>query len=166
MIGDVRMECLWPVAGVGNVQVTGGVYLNDSSIVVRFDYGEHSSLFVGDLYTSGEQDLMKWTAPELLDVDLLKVPHHSHNTSSALDFLEAITPEYAVATGFISSPSALVNRYKTAGIPLLRDIDYGFIHVSSGADGVMTVVTSRTERLPEAPPTTDDTEEDIPEEED
>ena len=165
MVGDVKLTCIWPVAGVGNVQVTGGVNLNDNSVVVRFDYGEHSALFTGDLYASGEKDVMKWTDPALLDVDLLKVPHHSHNTSSSLDFLEAVSPDYAVAMGYITSPSALITRFNNAGIPLIKDTDYGSIHISAGRDGAMTCVTTRSEPLPDVPPESDDSEE-LPEEDD
>ena len=150
--GEVKMTCLWPLPGVGDVQITGGLDINDNSIVVRFDYGEHSALFTGDLYSStGEARLMQWTDPEMLDVDMLKVPHHAHNTSSSLDFLEAVSPQYAVATGYIESPAAVYTRFDTAGITLLQDTTKGHIHIASGADGVMTYETSRTEALEDVP---------------
>ena len=158
--GEVKMTCLWPLPGVGDVQITGGLDINDNSIVVRFDYGEHSALFTGDLYSStGEARLMQWTDPEMLDVDMLKVPHHAHNTSSSLDFLEAVSPQYAVATGYIESPAAVYTRFDTAGITLLQDTTKGHIHIASGADGVMTYETSRTEALEDVPVGEDDEEE-------
>ena len=111
-IGDVTMKVLWPGDDVKNdlagYHDSGAI--NNQSLVLRFDYGEHSSLFTGDLYktykgtsASAEQSngyqipgqlgaeeriAAMYTNGEL-DVDLLKLPHHgdpstlwSHHTGN------------------------------------------------------------------------------------
>lgn len=140
--GDVKMEVLWPVAGTSETTIKLGE-INDQSMVFRLDYGEHSSLFTGDLYEKGEGDLMAIEEPEKMDVDFLKIPHHGWNTSSLADFVNAITPELAVATGRVEMVNKIYQRYVAVGAQVLMDLAHGYIHVSAGSDGTMDYETSR-----------------------
>ena len=145
-IGDVRMEVVWPNAGDGDSLIVGGEEINSMSIVMRFDYGEHSALFTGDLYVSGELEILERVDKSLLKADFLKVPHHAYNTSSAAAFLNAIDPELAVATGRLPVPKVVYDRYEGLGIEMLDDRIYGYIHVTGDAvTGELTTETSRTE---------------------
>lgn len=67
---------------------------NNTSIVVRLVFGETSFLFTGDAYQSAERELIKKGAE--IDTDVLKVAHHGSKTSSAEEFIEAVSPEIAV----------------------------------------------------------------------
>lgn len=67
---------------------------NNSSIVLRLDFGEISFLFTGDMEEESEQDHVTQGMP--LDVDVLKVGHHGSNTSSQDFFLDQVTPTYAI----------------------------------------------------------------------
>ena len=144
-IGDVRLEIIWPNAGDGDSLLSGGEEINSMSITMRFDYGEHSALFTGDLYVSGEMNILERVDTELLKADFLKVPHHAYNTSSCSAFLNAVDPDLAVATGRLPVPQVVYNRYEDLGIEMLDDRIYGYIHVTADAEGVMTTETSRTE---------------------
>lgn len=144
-IGGVKAEVIWPLVGMGDTLVSGGEEVNNMSIVIRFDYGEHSSLFTGDLYLSGEEMVQANTAPEVLDVDFLKVPHHAYLTSSGVSFLNAISPELAVSTGFLNIPAKLRTRYADCGIELLDDGTRGYIHVSADTTGAMEYETTRND---------------------
>ena len=66
--------------------------LNDSSIVLRLDFGSTSYLFTGDISTSVEKDLLD----KDIKVDVLKVAHHGSNYSSSDKFLNIINPKYAI----------------------------------------------------------------------
>ena len=71
---------------------------NDTSIVVRIDYGETSFLFTGDMETAAETDMLEYWAstPGRADVDVLKVGHHGSETSTGYRLLYETSPEYAV----------------------------------------------------------------------
>ncbi len=64
--------------------------LNNSSLVLRLDFKNSSFLFTGDIYKSVERKLSG------TDVDVLKVAHHGSRTSTAPEFVEAVSPEIAV----------------------------------------------------------------------
>ena len=63
---------------------------NNSSIVLKLQYGNTSYLFMGDAEKVAESTR---TWPQ---VDVLKVGHHGSNTSSSDDFLKQVKPHYAV----------------------------------------------------------------------
>lgn len=154
--GDVRMECIWPMPGEGDGLIVGGEEINNMSIVTRFDYGEHSSLFTADIYTAGEKMIMEQVDNRLLDVDFLKVPHHGYNTSSSFEFIEAVSPEVAMATGRLPIPSGVRSRYEDAGITFLDDRTNGYVEVTGSADGMLEYILSRTEATDDIPEAGDD----------
>lgn len=65
------------------------------SLVMRLDAGGCSALFTGDTTTEVEQDILADNLT-LLDCDILKVAHHGSRTSSCEEFLEAVSPSYAI----------------------------------------------------------------------
>ena len=154
--GDVKMECIWPMPGEGDGLIVGGEEINNMSIVTRFDYGEHSSLFTADIYTAGEKMILEQVDNSLLDVDFLKIPHHGYNTSSSFEFIEAVSPEVAMATGRLPIPNGVRNRYADAGITFLDDRTNGYVEVTGSADGTLEYVLSRTEATDDTPEAGDD----------
>lgn len=67
---------------------------NNSSLALIVDYGENSFLFSGDCEEEAEQDIL--ANGMNLDIDVYQVGHHGSKSSSAEEFLDAMTPEYAV----------------------------------------------------------------------
>lgn len=67
---------------------------NNTSIVLRVDYGETSFLFTGDMESTAEKDLVEAGCD--LDATVLKVGHHGSSTSSSYVFLREVMPQYAV----------------------------------------------------------------------
>lgn len=65
---------------------------NNDSIVLEFINGKDKALFMGDAEKEIESNLNPG------DVDLIKIGHHGSHSSSSQDFLERVTPEYAVIT--------------------------------------------------------------------
>lgn len=70
-----------------------GSNLNNSSIVIRLDYGDTSFLFTGDAEIEEELDLVE---NGIAPADVLKVGHHGSETSSSNTFLDAVRPACAV----------------------------------------------------------------------
>ena len=141
-IGGVTIEVLWPQPEMVGQTLDSTPDINNTSLVMRFDYGEHSSLFTGDLYLGGERAIMAEQAGKL-DVDLLEMCHHGDDTSNHRGFGDAVTPEIAVATGYVYVTNQTYQNYTRHGAKVLLDIEDGYIHISAGSDGVMTSETSR-----------------------
>ena len=64
---------------------------NDFSLVTRVDFGESSFIFAGDAMEARLNEIM-----DIGDCDLLKVPYHGRRLDNTDQFLDAVTPEYAV----------------------------------------------------------------------
>ena len=141
-IGDVTMEVLWPQPELIGTNDPDTEDVNSSSLVLRFDYGDVSALFVGDLYIGGEQALLNDVGAEKLDVDILKVPHHGRSTSSCRNFVEAVSPEVAVALGAIIMETTTYTTYARFGARVFMDVYDGYVIVrTNGTD--LTWQTSR-----------------------
>ncbi len=67
---------------------------NNTSIVLRLDYGEISFLFTGDAEYESEQDML--AAGVNLEATVLKVGHHGSSTSTCYQFLREVNPQSAV----------------------------------------------------------------------
>lgn len=145
-IGDVKIEALWPQPEMVGQTLDKTADINNTSLVMRFDYGEHSSLFTGDLYLGGERQIMA-DQGEKLDVDLLEMCHHGDYTSNHRGFGDAVTPELAVATGYVYVTTQTYQNYTRHGGKVLLDIEDGYIHISAGSDGVMESETSRERKI-------------------
>lgn len=65
---------------------------NDSSLVFTITCNNFTAMFTGDASSITENKHID----NLYDVDLLKVAHHGSKTSTSDEFLNKITPEYAV----------------------------------------------------------------------
>ncbi len=87
----------WTV-GTAAVTVLGPVRAyddtNNTSIVLRVNFGENSFLFTGDMERGAEADLLESGAD--VKADVLKVGHHGSSTSTSYPFLREVMPEYAV----------------------------------------------------------------------
>lgn len=162
----VTVKCMWPDQDQRkNSNATIGK--QNASLVLRFDFGEHSSLFPGDICktyvgsfdsqeakkeyhlanTEGAEE--KMTAMYKngeLDVDLLKLSSHGNpNTANGHALFNATTPELCVATGFYPLDTGYILAYEKRGYTgdTLFDRKHGFIHITATSDGTMVSETSR-----------------------
>ena len=67
---------------------------NNTSLVLRIDYGNTSYLLTGDMEKTAETDLVNSGAN--LKADVLQVGHHGSSTSTGYLFLNAVLPEMGV----------------------------------------------------------------------
>lgn len=84
--GDVDLEIISPVKDYKD--------LNNYSAAAILTHGNDTFLFTGDIEKKAEKDILKESY--LMDIDVLKVPHHGSNTSSCSEFLDTVLPDYAV----------------------------------------------------------------------
>jgi competence protein ComEC len=97
--------------------------LNDASVVIKVVFGQHAFLFPGDAEFESESHLLQ--TARILDSDILKVGHHGSITSSLPQFLNAASPQWAVASvgrwnRFGHPDPEVIARYDSLGIPFLR----------------------------------------------
>ena len=88
---------VWPL-GSATVTLLGPVTqyseTNNTSLVLRIDYGNTSFLLTGDMENTAETDLVNSGAN--LKADVLQVGHHGSSTSTSYLFLNAVLPEMGV----------------------------------------------------------------------
>lgn len=139
-IGDVTMEVLWPLPGLAKTSSDSTEDCNNGSLVIRFDYGDTSALFTGDLYKSGETMLIKELGDDIakLDVDVLKIPHHGRSTSSTDDLIKAASAKVGVATGAIIMETAVYSHYAKEGTAVYMDVYDGYVKVTMDGTNVST----------------------------
>lgn len=73
---------------------------NNSSVVIRLDFGKAAFLFPGDLEDEVQGDLLDFyadgcTTQCMLDVDVYQVSHHGSHNGTSSEFLEAMKPKIA-----------------------------------------------------------------------
>ena len=141
-LGSAQVEILGPVKDYSDA--------NNTSIVLRVDYGQTSFLFTGDMEREAEEDLLESGAA--LEATVLKVGHHGSETSTSYPFLRQVMPEYAViSVGTDNSyghPSQdTLSRLRDADVQVYRTDLQGTIVAQS--DG--TTVTFQTEKQSSLP---------------
>ncbi|HIW56849.1 MAG TPA: MBL fold metallo-hydrolase [Firmicutes bacterium] len=88
-LGDVSMEIYPPLK---SYYAEGD---NDYSLVISATHGENSFLFAGD---AEKERLSELSLQTELKHDFLKVPHHGRVNDETENFLNSVSPEYAVIT--------------------------------------------------------------------
>ena len=128
---------------------------NDTSIVLRIDYGATSFLLTGDMEATAERDLVNSGAN--LNVDVLQVGHHGSSTSTSYVFLNAVLPEMGIISCGVN------NKYghpHEETLSILRDADVDVYRtdllgtIVIGSDGQnYTIRTDKTATDAELNPT-------------
>ncbi len=67
---------------------------NSASLIFRLVYGENEILLTGDAESESEKILSLQSS--VITSDVLKVGHHGSKTSTTLEFLQGVDPEFAV----------------------------------------------------------------------
>lgn len=96
-LGEARMKVI-------AAEENPGDNLNNYSIVLKVSFGEMDIIMTGDAETEIEEDILQ--SGENIDAEILKMGHHGSDTSSSNEFLDAISPDYALI------PAKVGNKYK------------------------------------------------------
>lgn len=124
LMEDCTLEILAPVTDYEDY--------NNYSIVCRFNYGETSFLFTGDIEEQAERDILEIGTD--VSADVLKIAHHGSNTSSVKVFLQAVDPEYAVIS--VGSPNDYGHPHKET-LKLLELLDIEILRTDRHGDIVL-----------------------------
>ena len=145
-LGSAQVEILGPVKEYDDA--------NNTSIVLRIDYGETSFLFTGDMETEAEADLLDSGAN--VRAAVLKAGHHGSDTSTGYRFLREVMPKYAVISvgegNKYGHPSEeVLSRFRDAGAQVYRTDMQG--HIVAKSDGKTVTFTIGKEADTAANPT-------------
>lgn len=130
-LGDATFTITGPVSSYSET--------NDNSISLRLTYQNTSFLFMGDVTSETEPDILAQN--KKLHSDVLKVAHHGSKYSTSESFLSAVSPEYAVIScakdnkyGF---PTARVlNLLRASGVSLYRTDEQGSLIAKSDGNTI------------------------------
>lgn len=115
---------------------------NNTSIVVKVEFGDTSFLFTGDMEKDAETDMLDYGMD--VSADVLKVGHHGSSTSTGYRFLYEVDPEYAVISVGTDNTYGHPHRETIAilgdaGVPMLRTDELGTIlAVTDGSEITFT----------------------------
>lgn len=127
--------------------------LNEYSAVARLEYDNTSFLFTGDAESVSELEMLGGGFN--LDSDVLKVGHHGGRTSSSIDFLKAVTPEYSIIScgednSYGHPHIETLNRLSDIGSEIYRTDELGtIVAVSNGKD--ISITSDEVMEIPLAP---------------
>lgn len=140
LLGDAAFTILAPLDTYNNP--------NDSSIALMLTHGDNKFLFTGDCSENAEDDLV--ADSRNLSANVYQVGHHGSCYSSSQNFLDAVSPTYAVIScgedNSYGHPSAeALNRFRAMGIQVFRTDEQGsIVATSDGTDITWNCAPSET----------------------
>lgn len=109
--------------------------LNNYSAVLKLTYLDNTFLFMGDAETLSEDEI---TAD--VNADVIKVGHHGSDSSSGIEFVKKVSPEYAIimvgeGNSYNHPYQTIIDRYLSVGAKVLRtDLDGNIVCNSDGKE--------------------------------
>lgn len=127
-VGDAKCEIV-------NDSIINEKKLNLSSIIIKLTFGNNQFLFTGDAEKENEKQL------NLSKIDVLKVGHHGSNTSSSIDFLSQIKPDYAIImvgenNSYKLPKKEIIDRLKNIESQIYRTDENGTIEIISNGSEI------------------------------
>jgi len=120
---------------------TGATPANNDSLAFRLQFGQRSFLLTGDIERRVEAEILN--RPGILHSDILKVAHHGSRSSTQPEFLDRVSPVWALISVAEHSPfghphAEVLDRLERKRVPVLRTDRDGAIRIES--DGRMLEV--------------------------
>ncbi len=139
-IGGITFDILHPRPDFAkDVSDPGALDTNNHSLVIRIGYCGRHILFPGDIYASGEAQVISACGGSL-SADILVVPHHGSKTSCSSAFIRAVDPRIAVLS---------LGRNNRFGFPdpgvIKRLCDYGCELFQTQNQGAVRIIVDENE---------------------
>ena len=109
--------------------------LNNYSAVLKLTYLDNTFLFMGDAETLSEDEITSE-----IKANVIKVGHHGSDSSSSVEFVKKVNPEYAIimvgeGNSYNHPYQSIIDRYESVGAKVLRtDLDGNIVCDSDGVD--------------------------------
>ena len=96
--GELRITCIYPGTEekCDELLREASDFGNNSSLVMKLEYGDFTFLETGDIETGGELAVMEHLPESCYKADVLKVAHHGSSSSSGKQFIENVAPRIAL----------------------------------------------------------------------
>ena len=129
---NLFFDVLWPCSD----NMISENAINNNSLVCKLKYKNFSMLFTGDIEEIAEKAILaKYSKNKnILKADVLKVAHHGSKTSSTIDFLKGVKPNYAVIgvgkdNNFGHPSDITIQNLKDMGVKIYRTDEIGEIEI-------------------------------------
>lgn len=141
MLGSAQCTILGPISDSDDP--------NNTSLVIRIDYGDTSFLFTGDAELEEETEILDYGYN--VSCTVMKIGHHGSSTSTGYRWLRESAPEYAVISvgqnnDYGHPTETVLSRLRDADVTVYRTDMQGTVVCTS--DG--TSVSFRVSRNPDA----------------
>lgn len=122
--------------GEANIRIIGPIWensngdLNNYSIVLKVSFGQMNVVMTGDAEKEVEKAIIDSGID--LDAEILKVGHHGSDTSTSDEFLDAISPDYALISAKVGNKynhpvKETMDKLKKREIPVYRTDENGTV---------------------------------------
>lgn len=123
-LGEAEFTILAPISN------DYGRNANNYSVALRLTYGDNSFLFTGDAEIESEKEMLE--SGQVLSADVYKAAHHGSSSASTEDFLNVVSPRYAVIScgedNSYGHPHAeVLNLFRQKKIPVFRTDEQGSV---------------------------------------
>ena len=113
---------------------------NNYSTVLKVTFGEMDIIMTGDAETEVEEEIL--ASGENIDAEIYKVGHHGSDTSNSDEFLDAITPEYALISTKVGNKyehpiKSTMEKLKERNIEVYRTDENGTVIATITHDNVV-----------------------------
>ena len=131
--GGVILEVISPPAGLLRGTASD---VDNASVVLRLVYRDVSFLLTGDMFSEGEEALVREDVH--IESDVLKVGHHGSRSSSSDAFLDGVSPSVAVVSA--GGDNRFGHPHPETVLALLRHVPHGLLF-STADDGTIEFIT-------------------------
>ena len=123
-LGEANIRIIGPIWENSNVD------LNNYSIVLKVSFGQMDAIMTGDAEKEVEKAIIDSGID--LDAEILKVGHHGSDTSTSDEFLDAISPDYALISAKVGNKynhpvKETMDKLKKREIPVYRTDENGTV---------------------------------------
>lgn len=137
---DIYFNILWPTSDLSISENA----LNNNSIVCKLVYKNFSCIFTGDIEEKAEKAILQKYSENLniLNSTILKVAHHGSKTSTSKEFLEAVSPIYALigvgANNNFGHPADItIENLEATGVQIYRTDEDGEITIKTNGKKII-----------------------------
>jgi competence protein ComEC len=104
---------------------------NNQSCVLKISNGKANVLITADIESKIEAEMIKFHT-EKLKSDVMIIPHHGSKTSSSINFINAVKPDYAIVSSgyknkFKHPRPEVIRRYQSSGIKTYNTAELGTV---------------------------------------